>query len=80
MAPMKVDVSIELDCSAAKVWNEVQKECSPSTRHLAARAHQHVRFAGFTGTVARGETRAAIAKLPRASVEGGSRSPPASQA
>ena len=25
MAPMKVDVSTELDCSAAKVWSEVQK-------------------------------------------------------
>jgi hypothetical protein len=25
MAPMKVDVSTVLDCSAAKVWSEVQK-------------------------------------------------------
>jgi hypothetical protein len=25
MPPMKVEVSTELDCSAAKVWNEVQK-------------------------------------------------------
>src|ERR1700748_236599 len=53
MPPMKVDVSTELDCSAAKVWNEVQKSALLLRVILAARAHKHIRSAGFAGALGR---------------------------